>query len=365
MTGMRASVYVSIGFLLAYAIPGLLIACIWSGTHFGCLDMMVFVPLLVGYVGVPLVQSCWPYVLPPQPEVMRQSGAWQLYHRLILFLSLPAQLAMLAVATRAWVSGGLSPVGRFGLLLTTGVFSAMFAINIGHHLIHQRQRFARALGGVLLSTVGFGSFKVIHLRIHHRYVGTPLDFATPPRGQSIYTFWRQSFAGNFATALRVERERLARVGGASWRSELVAWTACSLLGLGLGAIFWGGFGVVFLILQAVLAVMKLDCINYLQHYGLSREFDADGRLPPVGPEHSWTQGLFLHDLILLNLPRHADHHANPERPYELLCDREEAPRYPYNYAIMTGLLLIPPLFRRVVHPCLDRFTARPLARSAA
>jgi hypothetical protein len=139
MTGMRASVYVSIGFLLAYAIPGLLIACIWSGTHFGCLDMMVFVPLLVGYVGVPLVQSCWPYVLPPQPEVMRQSGAWQLYHRLILFLSLPAQLAMLAVATRAWVSGGLSPVGRFGLLLTTGVFSAMFAINIGHHLIHQRQ----------------------------------------------------------------------------------------------------------------------------------------------------------------------------------------------------------------------------------
>jgi alkane 1-monooxygenase len=358
MTGARAPVYASVGFLLAYAIPGLLIACIWLGTRFGYLDAMVFVPLLVGYVGVPLVQSWRPYVLPPLPEAMRQSGAWRLYYRLILLLSLPAQLAMLAVATQAWVGGGLSLVGRFGLLLATGVFSAMFAINIGHHLIHQRQRLARALGGVLLSTVGFGSFKVIHLRVHHRYVGTPLDFATPRRGQSIYAFWRQSFVGNFATALRVERERLARVGRTPWRSELVAWTALSLLWLGLGAMLWGGFGVVFLVLQSVLAVMKLDCINYLQHYGLTRAFDADGRLPPAGPEHSWTQGLFLHDLILLNLPRHSDHHANPERPYELLRDREEAPRYPYNYAVMSGLLLIPPLFRRVVHPCLDRFAAR-------
>lgn len=365
MTSVRASVFASIGFLLAYAIPGLLTACIWLGMQFGRLDLMVFVPLLVGYVGMPLMQSWWPFVLPPPPQAMRQSAAWRLYYRLILFLALPAQLAMLAVATQAWVSGGLSLVGRFGLLLTTGVFSAMFAINIGHHLIHQRQRFARALGGVLLSTVGFGSFKVIHLRIHHRYVGTPLDFATPRRGQSIYAFWRQSFVGNFGTALRVERDRLARAGLAPWRSELFAWTLFSLLWLGLGATFWGASGVAFLVLQAVLAVMKLDCINYLQHYGLSRALGADGRLPPVGPEHSWTQGLFLHDLILLNLPRHSDHHANPDRPYEQLRDREEAPRYPYNYAIMSVLLLIPPLFRRVVHPCLDCFAARLAAQRVA
>lgn len=355
----------AIGFLLAYAIPGLLIACIWLGTVFGCLDVMVFVPLLVGYVAVPIIQWCLPHVPPPPPAEVQQSAAWRIYHRLLLLLALPAQLAMLAVATEAWVNGGVGMAGRLGLLLTTGVFSAMFAINIAHHLIHQRHRLARALGGVLLSTVGFGSFKVIHLRVHHRYVGTPLDFATARRGQTIYAFWRQSFVGNFATALRLERRRLARTGRGPWRSELMAWSACSLFWLGLGAAFWGWQGVVFLVLQAVLAMMKLDCINYLQHYGLTRERDADGRPQPVGPQHAWTQALFLHDLILLNLPRHADHHVNPERPFELLADRPEAPRYPYNYALMVGLLLVPPLFRRVVHPCLDRFLARATQFGAA
>jgi hypothetical protein len=41
----------------------------------------------------------------------------------------------------------------------------------------------------------------------------------------------------------------------------------------------------------------------------------------------------------------------------LLKDSEHAPRYPFNYGVMTMVLLVPPLFRRVVHPCLDRFEA--------
>jgi len=348
----------SIGFLLAYAIPCVLIACIWIGRSTAHVGTMVYAPLLLGYVVVPMIQWRWPYVLPPVPASIRNSARWQAYHRLLLLLALPVQLAMLAVATDAWTTLKLGIAGRFGLVLTTGIFSAMFAINIGHHLIHRRNPFDRALGGVLLSTVGFGSFKIVHLRVHHRHVGTKLDFGTPRRGQSIYAFWRQCFVGNFALAARVEWQRLARTGRGIWQSELAAWSAWSLLWLMLAAIIWGWLGVTFLALQALLAIMKLDCINYLQHYGLTRKIGADGQPEPVGPQHAWTQALFLHDLVLLNLPRHSDHHVNPERSFELLTDRAEAPRYPYNYAIMNGLALFPPLFRRIVHPYLDRFSLR-------
>jgi alkane 1-monooxygenase len=79
--------------------------------------------------------------------------------------------------------------------------------------------------------------------------------------------------------------------------------------------------------------------------------------------HSWTADMFLDDLLLLNLPRHSHHHAQPQRPYHMLKDSEDAPRYPYSYGVMTMMLLVPSLFRRVVHPCLDQFLASREARS--
>jgi hypothetical protein len=105
--------------------------------------------------------------------------------------------------------------------------------------------------------------------------------------------------------------------------------------------------------------MKFDCINFLQHYGLCRKLDDEGKFEPVQEHHAWTQHVALDDLILLNLPRHGEHHMHPQRRYDLLRSNTGAPEYPYNYAVMTLVLLIPPLFRRVVHPLLDRIEASP------
>ena len=247
--------------------------------------------------------------------------------------------------------------GRAVLLLTTGVFSAIYAITIAHELMHRRQELDRAIGGLLLSTVSFGTFKVVHLQVHHAYVGTPLDFATARRGQSIYSFWLQSAAGNFLEAIRCEQMRISRTGKWPWSSELVAWTGFTLLWLTIAVVGWGWMGGLFFVLQSVLAIMYLDCISYLLHYGLTRAIGADGRPEPIQAHHSWSQGLFPDDLLLFNLPRHAAHHVQPLRPFQLLADCEASPHYPLNYGIMTLVVLVPPLFRRIVHPCLDRFEA--------
>ncbi len=221
-----------------------------------------------------------------------------------------------------------------------------------------REPLDRALGGFLLSTVGFGSFKIVHLRIHHRYVGTPLDFATAQRGQSIYAFWWKNLISNVSEAIRCEREELARRGQAFWHSELLLWYLLSLLWLAIDMVLGGWKGGVFWGIQALIAILTLDWTNYLQHYGLTRKQDARGRYEPVQVHHAWSSGIFLRDLALFNLMRHGDHHANPQRHYQSLRHDDNVPEYPYNYSIMYLLALVPPLFQRIVHPYLDRFESQ-------
>lgn len=55
-----------------------------------------------------------------------------------------------------------------------------------HELIHRRQPLDRFIGGLLLSTVSFGTFKIVHLQVHHPYVGTPLDFHGKARPDDLF-----------------------------------------------------------------------------------------------------------------------------------------------------------------------------------
>ena len=353
------------GFLIIFLIPGIVILSVLAGASYGHPNLAIWAPWIVGWGIVPIVQMQWPRE-PFQTSAARAaSPAWTAYYRILPLLALPVQLAMLAVTTAAFVSGQFDLFGRIVLTITTGVFSAMFAVNIAHELIHRRERVDRIFGGLLLSTVSFGSFKIVHLQVHHPYVGTPLDFATARRGQNIYSFWLRALAGNFVEAIRRERVRLRRSGKSIWTSELVPWTACTLACLSAAIYWWGPLGGLFFLMQSVIAIMYLDLINFLQHYGLTRQMVTADRPEPVQDHHSWTAAMFLDDLILLNLPRHSHHHSQPQRPYHLLEDSADAPRYPYSYGVMTMLLLVPALFRRVVHPCLDQFEAARAARSAS
>jgi alkane 1-monooxygenase len=345
----------SIGFLLAYALPTGMIASAWFGAHTGYPDLFAWLPLFFSHGVVPVIDTLWPRPAPIVMDEAVSSWPWRAYYTAVPVLSLPAELAMLYAAGNFWSWAPLSGVGRVGLLLSTGIYSAMFAITISHELIHRRERWQRVLGGALLSTVGFGSFKIIHLQIHHRYVGTPLDFATARWGQTIYSFWRQCLVGNFYGAARCERQHLAKVGKAWWQSELLAWYGLTALWLAIAVMLWGAAGAVYFLAQGLIAILKLDCINYLQHYGLVRRTLPDGAIERVQAHHIWSNDCLIDDLILLNLPRHAEHHLHPQTPYHLLRPVQETPSYPYCYGLMSLLTLWPPLFRRVVHPRLAEF----------
>ena len=343
----------------AYTLPLLPIFFAWIGQKTGWANWSVAIPLLLAYVLVGIIQYFYPKTL-KNPDYTLSSPSWLLYYRALPLLSPFLQLYMLYYGGEYWNSDALTIWGKLIYLLTIGMFSALFAINFSHELLHRPHAFDRAVSCVLLSMVCFGSFKIVHNKIHHRYVGTPLDFATAQRGLSIYRFWWRTYPQNFLTALNLEKARLAKSGQCFWHSELFYGYALSLVWLSLAVMLWGLGGAVFFLGQSFIAIGQLEWINYLQHYGLERRRYANGRYEPVSAEHSWSQSLMLHDRALLNLFRHADHHVHAAKPYFLLQHLLEAPKYPYQHLAMMGLSLIPPLFRKVVHPCLDRLQTNKL-----
>ncbi|MEO0826415.1 MAG: fatty acid desaturase [Cyanobacteria bacterium J06639_16] len=356
----------SLGFTIAYMVPAVPLISIWVGQIVGHPNVFAALPLAIAYILVPIVEGIWPYGIQPMPTEKWNVTSWQFYYRALLWLSFPIQLGMLCIALHFWSLGLLNAWGSLAYILSVGIFSGMFAITIGHELIHHSQPVDCALGGVLLSTVCFGTFKIVHLRIHHRYVCTPDDFATAKKGQSIYHFWWINRVANITEALRCEREDLAKQGRQFWQSELLLWTVLSLLWFAIAILLGGWWGGLFFGLQSFIAILKLDWTNYLQHYGLTRKRDAKGNYEPVQHHHAWSVGLFIHDLAIFNLLRHGDHHVNPQRPYPFLEHDNRTREYPYNYSVMYLLSLLPGVFENVVHPYLNKpeTLAQPLQEAA-
>jgi len=103
-----------------------------------------------------------------------------------------------------------------------------------------------------------------------------------------------------------------------------------------------------------LAQVQILLSDYVQHYGLERGEKENGKLEPVGPQHSWNAPHAVTAAMMLNAPRHSDHHMRPARAFPALEVTQEMPKLPYSLPIMAVIALVPPLWRRVM----DRRVAR-------
>lgn len=225
-----------------------------------------------------------------------------------------------------------------------------------HELIHAPQRNARRLGTLVYITLLFGHHASAHPKVHHLHVASDGDPNSAPAGQGFYHFWPRAWIGSFLAGWRAEtaaRSRLlpppaplshpyvAYCGGAA----LTLLTACLLAGLP---------GLAALIALAGYAQMQLLLADYVQHYGLRRTRGPDGKLCPAGPEHSWNAPHWYSSAMMLNAPRHSDHHQHPARRFPALELTDAMPRWPYPMPVMASLALMPPLWRRVMDPRLAR-----------
>lgn len=271
----------------------------------------------------------------------------------LLYAIVPVQLGLLLLlGLRA---PALSGAELAGVIVSLGVTFGALGFNVGHELGHRADRRDQLLAKILYGTNLYGHFFVEHNRGHHARVATPEDPATARRGEWIFPFWARTLVGGIQSAWRIEAERLGRKGRSawSWDNELVP----MFLGQGAAlvaffAIFGAKAGLAWLGVAAV-AILLLETINYIEHYGLSRERTPEGRWERVRPAHSWTSDRPISRSLLFELTRHADHHANPGRPYATLRHFSDAPELPAGYPAMVVLSLLPPLFFFVMDRHLD------------
>lgn len=277
------------------------------------------------------------------------------YYRWLIILCAP--LYCLTLFAAAWVfstqiEGWLASAGWLFSMGTTG---AVIAINVGHELIHKNTKLEQFSGGCLLAMVSYAGFKVEHVRGHHVWVSTPNDPSSSKFGQSLYHFWPRAVWHNTMNAWRLENQRLRRRQLPFWRNELIGWyTLSSLLGVVM-LLLWGIPGLVFFLIQSVIAFGFLEIINYIEHYGLARRQQENGRYEKTRVTHSWNSNFLLTNVLLFQLQRHSDHHAFPQRRYQVLRHHDESPQLPAGYATMILIALVPPLWFRVMNPRVQRY----------
>lgn len=248
----------------------------------------------------------------------------------VLYVLAALQLAIVGLWVHTVATHGLWQIDTLAGLLLVGVNSGYSGIVVAHELIHRPQAHMQLLGRVLLGSVLYEHFFTEHVRGHHSRVGTTDDPATARFGERSGRFYLRTVPMQLRSAWRLECKRLGdeRMGWADarllrsrvLRGLVLEWGVAVAILAALGA---GAFAAY--VLQALVAILLLETVNYFEHWGLAR---ATRRVRTID---SWDTDSWFTLYTLVGLSRHADHHAYASRPYQQLRFADESPKLPYGY----------------------------------
>lgn len=306
------------------------------------------------WVAVALVDAFWPGAQRSPPA----GGSVGLL-RWALRLYVPVQLALLAIGF--WVTARAEWAVVLGVAYGAGFVTGAQGITYAHELGHSRNKFDRALGWVLMTSVNYPQFMVEHYRGHHVKAATHDDPASARLGESLWRFLPRTVVGSTVHAWQLEAKRLQEMKR-GWHASPLLWaTAANVAIVTVLAALAEWKMLVFWLFQSAFAVWLLETVNYIEHYGLSRGTAANGQREPFGVQHAWNADHVLSNSLLANLQRHSDHHVNAWKPAAHL-EALPGPQLPTGYAGCLLLAAVPPLWFRVMHGRMRRL--QPAAAAA-
>ncbi len=288
-----------------------------------------------------------PRLAPQAPEGAEFPAA----DALLVAIAVGGLMGLPAVVRAITAPGDLTVVSRIGLAVGFGLWLGQVAVPAAHELIHRGDRRLFWLGAATYAAILFGHHASAHRLVHHRHAASREDPNTARRGEGYYRFLLRAWAGSFRAGLAAE----AALRQGRGLHPYAVYAAVSLLALGLALAVGGWTGMAVWAGMALHAQSQLLLSDYVQHYGLMRAVQANGRLEPVGDRHSWNAPHWFSANLMLNAPRHSDHHAHPSRPYPALRlpPPAEAPHLPHALPVSCVIALVPPVWRRMMHPRLD------------
>lgn len=260
------------------------------------------------------------------------------------------------LAVGIWALSGGAGLGFFEKLMifgALGLFLGQISNSNAHELIHHSSRWKRSLGTWVYISMLYGHHASAHVRVHHVHVGSNNDPATARLGESFYNYARRAWIDGFRAGWDAEKSLNKRSKKARLSPYYLYVFGALTVVLYVG---WatGVPGIIAFILLAAYAQTQLLMSDYVQHYGLQRKKLETGRLEPVGAHHSWNAPHVASSALMLNAPRHSDHHVNPQRRFEDLRLNGDMPLLPYALPVMATLALWPARWRKVMDPRVRR-----------
>ena len=236
--------------------------------------------------------------------------------------------------------------------VSTGLNAGMLGITAAHELIHRKDKWHQLVGVGCLFMVLYSHFYIEHRKGHHAKVGTWDDPATARLNESFYAFLPRSVFGQWLSALKIEALRLRRLNANPYGvsnfvvgASIVQLIFIIMLFIAMGQLVFWAF-----IVQSAVAIILLEYVNYIEHYGIVRK--AGER---VGEEHAWQSNSLLSRFFLFELSRHAHHHVDANVHFAALNTFEKGRFLPKGYFGMFYIGLIPPLWFRMVNPLLKGY----------
>lgn len=215
------------------------------------------------------------------------------------------------------------------------------SISASHELIHKRGSFRRWIAQFGWSLVCYGHFEYCHVYGHHKDAATKEDNQTAWAYESFYTYFLRAVRDDFTFCLRP--------GNKLYR--MIQFFIFSILIIFLLGIFVSFQATILFFGQALIAILSLEAVAYIEHYGLMRQL-RNSKLEPMSLHHSWDSYHRFSNYITFMLQRHADHHKSASKDYFLLQSNNQAPVLPFGYPVMILVALVPPLWRKMMDPLL-------------
>ena len=321
-----------------------------------------FIPFFI-FVIVPIFDMITPpsKLNPSSKKEERELIESKIFDILVWFI-LPLQIAIISqflIQFHANYSVE-SPLTLIGWVLSVGMSCGILGINVGHELGHRTNSWQRFVGKALLWTSLRMSFYIEHNWGHHTDVSTDKDPASAKRNEIVYLFIPKSIFKTWLNSWKIQKDLLKKrnvsffsiYNDVFWY-HIIQWGTLIAIAL----IFNWQTSLAFLG-TSLVGMALLELVNYIEHYGLRREINENGKVERVMPIHSWNSNHSISGAVLFNLSRHSDHHYIASRPYQILRNYDTTPNMPTGYAGMIVLSLFPPLWFNLMNKKIDKLMSK-------
>ena len=285
-------------------------------------------------------------------EQARASKAFNILFDWMLYFNLPIVFGLMSYFLFQVTTQSYTISEWIGLSLSAGILLATNSINVAHELGHRQSLIERTMSKILYIPCLYMHFYIEHNFGHHMKVATPEDGATAKYNQSVYAFWIRSVSKQYVDAWKKQFELLSIKNHSffSIYNDMLWYHLIQPLYLLAILVLFSQTAMLFAISVGVISFLFLECINYIEHYGLIRSKTPSGRYERVQTHHSWNSNYNIGRIVLYELTRHSDHHFKSAKKYQLLETHKESPHLPVGYPASILLSLFPPLWFFIMNP---------------